>query len=413
MALKKLLKKFDFLVRFKRFVFATWANLCWHFNDKVMQYLPISSKYLGGLKHELSVLEYVKAYIDKRKEKGENIDFWGFYPDKIDIDPPKIVLGTSTKEASVGPRQADTFRYLVKIPNGRIYNEGCAIVTHDDYLLKPLSNAYGSNTKVHPLFSKFFLPRTTFLKGKTLVLKAGWGHFHVLVDALSLLYLIEQIGMKVEDFDHFIFQSLDNNVYEKIYSKYGIPRSATISMNAKNDAYECEELYTASFNWNGTWFRDFILSKLNYDIKLPVGDKIFVSREKAKMRRVVNEDEVMEELEKYGFVKINNEDYTFEEQIALYKNARYIVSTHGANLTNVIFCEPGAKVCEIRYYKHTRYFKAIYYELAVTHQLDYYLMYCNESSKSIHWEGDDEVDLKIDLGDLRKMLHRMGLAEKN
>lgn len=414
MSLKKQLKRLKFLVKVKRYLFQKIYDLCWQMNDKLLLHLPFSAKYIGGLKHELWGAHLVKEYVEKEAKKGENIAFWTLHEGKISISNPKFVIGVPAKGAEVGARVADTARHVVKLPFGRVYEEGCAVVTKSDILLKPYSHAYGFAAKVHPLFSRLFLPRTKFLKGKTLLLKGGIGYYHNIVDSVTTLSLMEDIQLSVNDFDNFIFLKMDEDIFKNIFEKFGIKRSACISFDAKNKAFECEELYASTYNWNGNWFKEFILKKVkNY---LPVHstkhypEKIYVSRENAKMRRVVNENLVMDKLSSYGFVKIFNEDYTFEEQIKLYQNARYVVSTHGANLTNVIFCEPGAKVCEIRFHKHFRYFKGTYYELADAHQLDYYLLYSAEFVKSEKWEGDDEVDIVVNLQDLQKVLEAMELA---
>lgn len=414
MSLKKQLKKFKFLIKVKRYLFQKAYDFCWQINDKVLLHLPFSAKYIGGLKHELWGAHLVKEYVEKEAGKGENIAFWTLHEGKISISNPKYVVGNPAKGAEVGARTADTARHVVKLPFGRVYEEGCAVVTKSDILLKPYSHAYGSSAKVHPLFSRLFLPRTKFLKGKTLLLKGGSGYYHNIVDSVTTLSLMEDIQLSVNDFDYFIFLKIEEDIFKNIFEKFGIKRSACISFDARNRAFECEELYASTYNWNGNWFKDFIQDKVkNY---LPVHstklypEKIYVSRENAKMRRVVNETQLVEKLAEYGFVKILNEDYTFEEQTMLYKNARYIISTHGANLTNVIFCDSGAKVCEIRFHKHFRYFKGTYYELADAHQLEYYLLYSSEFAMSEMWDGDDEVDIVVNLQDLQKVLEAMGLA---
>ena len=82
------------------------------------------------------------------------------------------------------------------------------------------------------------------------------------------------------------------------------------------------------------------------------------------MRKVVNEEEVILFLQKYGFQVVYNEDLSIDEQAQLYYNAECIVSAHGANLVNIIYCKPGTHVCEIRYSKHTRYYGKVYFQMA-------------------------------------------------
>jgi hypothetical protein len=75
--------------------------------------------------------------------------------------------------------------------------------------------------------------------------------------------------------------------------------------------------------------------------------RLYISREKTRMRRVLNEDELFSLLADHGFQKVLLEDYSVSEQIELFRSTRYIVSPHGAGLTNILFCSPGTSLLEI------------------------------------------------------------------
>lgn len=67
--------------------------------------------------------------------------------------------------------------------------------------------------------------------------------------------------------------------------------------------------------------------------------RIFISRKNLQGRRF-NEDEVFAVLEKFGFASVSPENYTFEEQMALFNGAEYIVAGSGAALSNLLFVNP-------------------------------------------------------------------------
>lgn len=69
--------------------------------------------------------------------------------------------------------------------------------------------------------------------------------------------------------------------------------------------------------------------------------KIFLAR--GNSRRMYNQDEVKNTLEKYGFVSIEMESFTFDEQVLLFNNADYIVGPTGAAWTNIVFAKEGSK----------------------------------------------------------------------
>lgn len=86
------------------------------------------------------------------------------------------------------------------------------------------------------------------------------------------------------------------------------------------------------------WLAEKIISNLPADIKAkPTPSHIYVSRRNTLVRKVVNEQEVIEELAKLGFVDYVTEDLSFAEQVHLFANAKMIISPHGAGLTNIIF----------------------------------------------------------------------------
>ncbi|MDY6449400.1 glycosyltransferase family 61 protein [Acinetobacter faecalis] len=56
-------------------------------------------------------------------------------------------------------------------------------------------------------------------------------------------------------------------------------------------------------------------------------------------KRNYNEDDISRTLKKFNIVDIYIENYSFEEQIFLFSNAKFIVAPSGAFLTNLIFCK--------------------------------------------------------------------------
>lgn len=75
--------------------------------------------------------------------------------------------------------------------------------------------------------------------------------------------------------------------------------------------------------------------------------RIFVSRRKARNRRIVNENEVAEALGFFGFECVVAEDLDFQKQLQLFAQADFVVAPHGSGLTNIVFLKPGSRVIEI------------------------------------------------------------------
>ncbi len=80
----------------------------------------------------------------------------------------------------------------------------------------------------------------------------------------------------------------------------------------------------------------------------PAPDKLlFVSRGDARLRRLVNEAELMAELLDYDFEFFLPKSNDHKSQIEAFRTARIVISVHGAGLTNLLFCQPGTLVIEL------------------------------------------------------------------
>ncbi|MEL6977877.1 MAG: glycosyltransferase family 61 protein [Pseudomonadota bacterium] len=76
--------------------------------------------------------------------------------------------------------------------------------------------------------------------------------------------------------------------------------------------------------------------------------RIYTERQKtqhASRRRLVNEDLIIETLERQGFKPVEFSDLSLAEEIALFRNAEMIAAPHGSALGGIMFMPPGAKVC--------------------------------------------------------------------
>lgn len=119
---------------------------------------------------------------------------------------------------------------------------------------------------------------------------------------------------------------------------------------------------------------------------------IYISRARTKGRKVLNEQAVIECLKRYDFKIIYFEDYTFEEQIFICYSAKNIIGIHGANLTNILFMQPGSNVLELRRFDDN--VNNYYYTLATGIDLNYYYQKCATSNVRNEQTFDITVNIK-------------------
>lgn len=108
--------------------------------------------------------------------------------------------------------------------------------------------------------------------------------------------------------------------------------------------------WTPLCNYWSCWLTNYLRDKFLPCIEhkdYNFSKKIFISRQDANTRKMVNEDEVFALFEKEGFVRYTLTKMSIEEQIALFHGAEIVVASIGSSLTNITFCKPNTTIIEI------------------------------------------------------------------
>lgn len=108
--------------------------------------------------------------------------------------------------------------------------------------------------------------------------------------------------------------------------------------------------------------------------KAPFPKKLAIARRSG--RNIINHGEIYRILEDNGFTKLYCEDFSFADQVEIFKNAEYIVAPHGAGLANIVFCKPATKILEIL---SPRYLNNCFRKIS---------SYCNLDYRNIIGEGN-------------------------
>lgn len=98
------------------------------------------------------------------------------------------------------------------------------------------------------------------------------------------------------------------------------------------------------------------------------GERLYISRDRARRRRVANEAELWSALEARGFRRLYLEDMPWRDQLAAFRSAKIVVASHGAGLANLVWCQPGTRVVELF---RRDYVNGLFWQLAAMKGLDY------------------------------------------
>ncbi|RDV16707.1 glycosyltransferase family 61 protein [Pontibacter diazotrophicus] len=134
--------------------------------------------------------------------------------------------------------------------------------------------------------------------------------------------------------------------------------------------------------------------------------RIFVSRSRQNTRRLLNENEVLPVLEKYGFEIIYFEGLSFNEQVQLMLETAVFVSVHGSNMVNILFLQSGARVVEMM---NQAFLNDAYYLMASSIGLAYYSVPCTMPGTTMPLSEDtvaiNDADLVVNVPELEETLH--------
>lgn len=135
--------------------------------------------------------------------------------------------------------------------------------------------------------------------------------------------------------------------------------------------------------------------------------RLYASRVKQNSRHLRNEAEVEALLHRHGFETVFFEDYSFEQQVALMLETVVLVGVHGANLTNMLFMQPGGVVVELvnedKFTKlgNVHFENLIYCRLSSCLGLPYFVV---PGRTAPGQEASNYADLEIDLDALGQVL---------
>jgi tetratricopeptide (TPR) repeat protein/capsular polysaccharide biosynthesis protein len=288
--------------------------------------------------------------------------------------------------------------FVATIAKGRVWTvpqhthwqicNAIAVLTPDNYLLADLSRDYPGqlpncqqpHPTPHSIFKQESLPVREQIDGTVAVLTGLSGHnyYHWLVDVLPRWALLQASGLDLTQVDWFLVNNLNHPFQRATLAALNIPLEKVIASD-RHSYLQAKQLVVPSFasalGWPEPWGLEFLRQQFlplaeRASLPTPYPERIYISRNRASHRRVLNEPAVIEQLESYGFVAIQLETLSFVDQVALFANARTIVTPHGGGLTNIIFCRAETIVIElvnVHYIRH--YYLVISQQLQLQHYL--------------------------------------------
>lgn len=231
-------------------------------------------------------------------------------------------------------------RYSSILVNGRLNTTYNVIVNQDNVILKDsinsISNAWYFNWRA------IRRNRTESLNGICTPFRSVSNEFyHTIFSNLPRLFTLwhpPYCDMKID----LLIPGRLSRIEEFFLSKM-LPDNVQPLFIEKDKIYKPEKLIFLPFlnqQYVGYLPSDYLklfLGRILPDRPRKKVHRIYISRRKARVRKIENELELVETLARFGFIEYVLEDLPLEEQIALFYDAQIVVAPHGAGLSNLVY----------------------------------------------------------------------------
>jgi len=340
--------------------------------------------------------------------KGHYTDIDEYLKHNSEAGTKKLLLDEKATD-----QQQNFARHLVSITNGRINLNPWSFITEDDKLLFKESSCYGPVPKDHWVFRSIKLPKLHKLAGKTLFLSSRSNYWHLLADELCDLTLLTESGINLNEFDQIVFEKSPFTAGKELQKNFTLDQVNQVSLQ-KHLHIECEELsfFTGTFclskhalslvKYKIESFLELSLAKSGKSSK-----RIIVSRGSSTTRRWLNENECINLLDTLNFKLIDPSKLSLSQQVEAFSNAEIILGPHGAGLSNIMFCNPGTKVIEIRSQEQGGEYSSAtcYEELSSIFGVKHHIFHCPSiERKDLKGRSIEDADLVPDPMKLRNFI---------
>ncbi len=273
------------------------------------------------------------------------------YPQSlVNFNPPNGILGEPNFRLFPNSMLSSE-AFVAVIPNGRGWGDALtsAVMTSEHQLIKDLSTGCGEL-----IISREQLQDPLELQGNVAFLSAQFGliYYHWMFDIIARLHLLEEADFDFNKIDWFVVNRHQSPYEKEMLKLLNIPEHKVIDNCIYPYVRGSVLLVPSPVHWShlksSKWGVNFIKNKfLSASINSNnYSRRIYISRQNANCRKVINESEFLPFLETLGFQTLCLEYLPFQEQVGYFANAEIIIAPHGSGLTNLVFCRPNTKVIE-------------------------------------------------------------------
>jgi hypothetical protein len=380
---------------------------------RILRLLPISSRTGGVPKGVIwDAAEWIRE--TERRNPPAAGGSWNWQikvrdGELITLPPPRSI------ESPI-PRVFDSYQRVnfpelsvTCIRKGRVATSEGTVLSPDDRVFDQFAHQWGDPVWKNKVFDLPGLGRLERFDGMwaTLIVPAsGINVGHWLMDGVLRLSVLEAAGI-AGDIKIIVPDTQPKYTQPVEALGYGPERYGGL----REGHWEAEQLLVPSYlstpgfirPWGGRWIRE----RLGVEDKPPGGRRLWISRNRARYRRLQNEDEILALLAGEGFEKVELEKMTFREQVDILSQANAVAGPHGAGMTNLLFAPHGTRVLELF---PPKFVNPVFYSMANSQNQEYYYLTGYSLPEDRNPEGAKDLDhFRVDPEKIVQSLHLMKL----
>jgi hypothetical protein len=259
--------------------------------------------------------------------------------------------------------------FQARLPGGRVFGSGNVLSPDGAAIARDVSEDFGKPFSDHWLLTYPRIDPPENVEGDTAVIATtlGSGYSHWLLEELPRLLAADLTGCTA------VVANVAGTFAQTAFRQHGF--SGRIIPAKRDQHLRCEQLIIPRLlgpqGHPTAEVVDRVLSfaeSVRGNAAETFGERLYISRAKARRRRLANEAVLWPELEARGFRRLFLEELSWAQQFAAFHAAREVVAPHGAGLANLVFCGAGTRVVEIF---NRAYVNPCFWRLAALKHLDY------------------------------------------
>lgn len=243
--------------------------------------------------------------------------------------------------------------YVAELTGGKVIGAAKLVATARDTVLGDLQFLYGSPDPAHHwVLTQTRLRTPMRLHGSAAIIGASnaENYYHWLFDSLPRLHLLTLAGIALDRIDHLLLDQTRQPFQTQSLARLGIGEPQ-LRQCAKRQVLRCDHLIVPSMpgplGCPPRWVCDFLRASFWPADTAAPRRKIYLSRQNARGRRILNEAAILPLLSASGYEIVHAEQLSFIDQVNLFSQASTVISMHGAGMSNIVFTRPDTQVLEL------------------------------------------------------------------